>query len=712
LTHADAQPPTGGFGVLIVTFLRDRATRPLTSDQLAKELEIGVEDSDRFREELQELAADGVLFRSKRGTYAIPARLSLAVGPLQVTRAGHGFVSVEDPGKDVFIPSGRLSSAVAGDTVVARIEKRRPGRNPEGCVIRVLRRARKQLVGIYHRRRTHGFVTPQEPKLRRDVFLSPGNEGPAEDGDVVVVEVLDWGEGELGPTGKITRVLGGPGDPGVDVLAVVFGYDLPGEFPERVLKEAERIAARGIRPEDLDGREDLRGELCFTIDPAEARDHDDALSVRELPNGRHRVGVHIADVSTYVVEGGELDREARERGTSVYLVDRVIPMLPEPLSAGLCSLVPGEDRLAVSVLFTLGSSGGIESHRLVRSVIRSHHRLSYDQAQEMLDDPDGARDAKLSDALQLLDRLAHTIRDGRQAAGGLDFDLPESRVVLNGIGEPTEITRVLRLGAHRLVEDLMILANETVARLALRKKIPLIFRVHEEPEPDKLESLRELAAAFGHALPRRRIRPLDLSRMLARSAGTPAAQILSGATLRSMKQARYAAENCGHFGLASKAYAHFTSPIRRYPDLVVHRQLSRWMDGDSFTEEETVSLAEVATQASQRERLAVQAERDSVELKKVEFMERHVGDEFPGTISGVTAFGLFVLLDDIAVDGLVHIGSLGDDYYVYQEERHALVGRRRRRRFQLGDAVRVRLVRVDREARRMDLELVSGTGGA
>ncbi len=708
----EAAPELGVGPREVLEYLRREANRPLKAKELAREL--GVETGEpyhAFRELLRELEADGLVYRQRKGRYAVPENLNLAIGRLQVTRAGDAFVLTEPEKDDVFVPGHLRFTAVEGDLVVARVEKRRPGRNPEGRVIRVLQRAYRQVVAIYHPKRDYGFAVPQEPPLGTDFFIPPGFQDEAEEGDVVLVEVVDWGETDRNPVGRIERVIGRPGEPGVDVLSIVLGHQLPLEFPEEVTREAERVAERGIRDEDMEEREDFRDRLILTIDPADAKDFDDALSVRDLGHGRVEVGVHIADVSHFVEDGSALAAEAQERATSVYLVDRVVPMLPHALSSDLCSLVPGEERLALSVIFDMDGGGEVRDARVAKTVIRSRHRLTYDEAQEILDG--GPAPHELHEALKRLHGVSRGIRRRREARGSIDFDLPESRVVLNAAGEPTDIQRVMRLASHLMIEDLMILANETVAQLALHQDFPLIFRIHEEPSEEKLEGLRTLAATFGYHLPQRKVTPSDLARLLSAMEGTPQEPLISIATLRSMMQARYSVENVGHFGLASDAYAHFTSPIRRYPDLVVHRQLSRWLRASERARRtEVEQLVSVATHCSVRERRAVEAERDSVDLKKIEFMERHLGDEFDGTVSGVTAFGFFVLLDEYHVEGLVHVSTLEDDYYVFLEEQHALVGRRRRRRFQLGGRVRVQVARVDREVRKIDFELLEGGGRA
>ncbi|MFQ5689591.1 MAG: ribonuclease R [Gemmatimonadota bacterium] len=629
----------------------------------------------------------------------------LHTGRLQVTRAGDGFVLAEGDQPDVFVPSRFLGSAVDGDTVVAQIERRPRRRGPEGRIVRVVERAWRQVAGIYHQESGRGLVISREPKLRLEFSVPPELAGGAKDGEMVLLEVVEWKDGGARPVGRVERILGPADAPGVDVLAILLGHQLPLEFPSGVSRRAAKVAERGLRADDLEGREDLRDRLTFTIDPPDARDHDDAVSIRGLQGGEVELGVHIADVSHYVASGGALDVEALERGTSVYLVDRVVPMLPEPLSAGLCSLVPREDRLTLSLLMRVDGRGEVRGSKLVRAVIRSRHRLSYDEAQAILDG--GETEPELAEALARLNAVSRNLRRRRRERGSIDFDLPESRVVLNAAGEPTDIQRVLRLSSHLLIEDLMILANETVAALAIEHRLPFLFRVHESPSPEKIEQLRAVALTFGFRLPRRKIVPKDLARLVDAMAGTPQESLISMATLRSMQQARYATRNLGHFGLASPAYAHFTSPIRRYPDLWVHRRLTRWLQTPRLARRvDAGRLEEIARHCSERERRAVAAERDSVELKRIEFMQRHLGESFGGSISGVTSFGFFVLLNDFQVEGLVRVRALEDDYYVYKEERHALVGRRRRRVFQLGDPVRVRVARVDREERQIDFELV------
>jgi ribonuclease R len=693
----------------IVEYLRTEAGRPLKAKELARALGVETADYAEFKALLRRLEDDGALYRVQRQRYAAPARINLIVGRLQTTRSGAGFVVPDEGGGDLYVPAELLATAVDGDRVVARLERRRRGDRREGSVVRVLERARSTVVGVYHTGRNFGYVVPEDQRLPHDVYVAADAALGAADGDVVVVRILEWGGEHRGPAGVVERIIGRLGEPGVDVLAVAYGHELPLDFPPAVEAEAEALRARGIVDADLADRDDLRAELVFTIDPVDAKDHDDALSIRRLDDGAWHVGVHIADVSNYVTEGGVLDAEALARGTSVYLVDRVIPMLPHALSADLCSLVPDRDRLALSLLLELDATGAVRQRRLARSVIRSRHKLSYEQAQAVLE-RETSIDVETDEAIRQLAALARRLRANRAERGSIDFDLPEARVVLSAQGEPTDIQRVRRLESHRLVEDFMLLANETIAAWAARARLPFLYRVHEPPDTAKLEQLAELAASLGYRL-RTPSTPTPgvFQELLDAARGRPEESLLSNVVLRSMKQARYHERNLGHFGLAARHYTHFTSPIRRYPDLIVHRicaeSLVRAAPPPATLEE---ALPPIARRSSERERVAVAAERDSIDLKKVEFMQRHVTDAFDGTIASVRSFGFFVLLDVFFVEGLVHVSSLTDDYYVYVEEQYALIGERTRRQFRVGDRVRVCVAGVDIEERRINFELLEG----
>jgi ribonuclease R len=692
----------------ILQVLRDSSRGPLKPKEIARELDIGNDEYGALKDRLKSLEADGTLYRVKGNRYAIPEKINLAVGRLSVIRSGDGFVVPRDPAdEDVFVPSSKHETAMDGDQVVVRIEGRPRGRNPTGRVIKILERAHPTVVGTFRSGRKLNYVEPRDQKMNRDILIPMGEENGARDGDVVVVEVVHYGDRKLNPMGEVDTVLGPMDKPGVDVLAILHGHGLPQKFPPAVEAAAQIVAERAGRPGPEEGRVDRRDLHVFTIDPSDAKDHDDALSVVPAKNGLWEVGIHIADVSAYVAHGAALDVEALHRGTSVYLVDQVVPMLPHTLSSDLCSLRPDEDRYAVSLFATLDGDGRVVASRFERTLIRSRHRLSYEEVEEVLSG-NASVDAETDEAVGTLDRIARQLRRRRAERGSIDFDLPEARVILDDEGEPVDIQRVVRLDSHRLIEDFMLLANQVVAREAARKKLPVLHRVHESPTLERMEKLRGFLASVGQTLPEREIRPRDLQKVLDRVEGRPEEDLISTVILRSMQRARYETESLGHFGLAAEHYAHFTSPIRRYPDLVTHRVVIRALiEGEPVPEswggEELESTAEWC---SVRERAAAEAERDSVELKKIEYMERHLGDRFEGTVSGVTAFGFFVLLDEVFVEGLVHVNSLEDDYYEFREEEYSLVGSRKGRRFRLGDRVRVEVARLDREERHVDFALL------
>lgn len=681
---------------------------PLKAKELARALDIPTERYRDLRDRLRAWEKEGALYRNRAQRYAVPSEIHLVVGTLQVVRSGDAFLHPEDPrSMDVYVSQRHLESAMDGDRVAVRIEARPTGRNPVGRVVKILERGRPTVVGRYQRTKRFGFASPLDHRVGRDILIPHGAEGEARAGDIVVVRIQQFGDTRRNAVGEVEQVLGPMEAPGVDVLAILHGHGLPRAFPEEVEKAAEAAAARSREPGD---REDLRHLFAFTIDPATARDHDDALSLEALEGGDAEVGIHIADVSHFVEEGSPLDLEALRRGTSVYLVDQVVPMLPHLLSSDLCSLREGEDRFALSLLVRLSPKGEIRGHRYARSLIRCRHGLHYEQVQGILEDT-GSVSEEVDGVVRRLHELAQALRRQRDARGSLDFDLPEARVVLDDEGVPIDIQRVVQLDSHRLVEDFMVLANEIVARDAVKRKITLPFRIHEPPPDDRLEDLRQFLGPMGMSpgRPGDGVKPRQLQAVLERVRGKPEEQLVSTVILRSMSRARYAPANEGHFGLASRAYLHFTSPIRRYPDLVVHRIVKEVLvDGGAPSRTRAESMSEVCDRASERERVAQQAERDSIEMKKIEYMHRHLGDDFEGTIAGVTAFGFFVLLDRVFVEGLVHVSTLGDDYYAFLPEAYALVGERNGRRFRIGDRVRVRVARADKEERQIDFLLLEG----
>jgi len=692
----------------IVSALADSDSGPLKTADLARVLEIPPQDQDDFHQKLQDLERKGTLYRVTGERYAVASKLDLVTGSISLTRNGDGFIRADDGSEDVFVPGVRLATAMDGDRVVTRIERRPKGRSREGTVIRVLERARDKVVGTFHEGRRVAYVTPVDIRLNQDVLIARGDRGGAQDGQIVVVRIVSYGEGRVGPTGTVEEVLGAPDDPGVDVLSVAHGFGVSLDFPPHV-DEAGRIAAQTHAADGGPDRTDRTDLLCFTIDPSDAKDHDDALSAVPLPDGNVEVGIHIADVSHFVRPNTPVDVEAVERGTSVYLVDRTVPMLPEALSNDVCSLHAGAPKFAVSLFVELDGNARIVSRRYERTTLTLAPGLSYEDAQEVLDGT-GSVSPEVDEALRRLDDLARHIRATRRGRGSLDFDLPEAKVILNERGAPVDIRRRERLSSHRLVEDYMILANEVVANDMEAADVPVMYRVHEPPSVEKAEALAETVARFGLKVKvRKSMMPSDMQEILEAVKGKEEEALVSTVVLRSLKKARYYTENLGHFGLASPGYLHFTSPIRRYPDLVVHRVLTDVLvHGNPPPYRDVDALTESAEHCSLREQAAAEAERASVAMKKVEFMERHLGEEFSGRISGVAAFGFFVTLDDFFVEGLVHVSGLQDDYYHFDERTYTLVGERRGRRFRLGDPVDVLVARVDKEARQIDFAPVGG----
>jgi ribonuclease R len=696
----------------IVEALR-QAGRPLRPQELARTLGIDARKRQEFHRFLEELHDAGELYRVKQGRFAPPDRINLVVGHLSVIRSGAAFLIPEKGGEDIFIPADERANAHHGDKAVVRLEHRRRGRQ-EGRVVRVLERARSEFVGTVRRKRGLVTVSLEDPKFPSDIFVPVSEAASARDGEKVTVEILDWGSSRSGPVGRISEVLGMPGDPGLDVLVIIKHNGLPTEFPDEVSAAAQALPDEIPRSE-IQRRLDLREVDVITIDPTTARDFDDALSLVPRDDGNLELGIHIADVSHYVRFDDALDREARRRGTSVYLVDRVLPMLPEKLSNHLCSLNPDVDRLAMSVLIEITPRGKLLGYRIEDTVIRSRRRLAYEQVQGYFEGQEEFRRTVdgVADLLDRLRALASVLHAKRMRRGALDFDLPQSRVELDEEGFPIDIQEVVRLESHRLVEEFMLLANEVVARHLKQTRTPALYRVHEDPLAQKLEELQELIGRFGYALranSRGEIPPRELQGILRAAEGKPEELILNTLVLRSLARARYDSQPLGHYGLALKDYAHFTSPIRRYPDLLVHRSLRvlsgeqrRPMNERSHYEE---WLADTAVLASDRERIADDAERESVDLKKIQFMERHMGDVFAGVVAGVEAFGFFVELEKYHVSGLVHVNNLGDDYYEYRESDLSLVGSHTGRRIALGDRVRVQVLAVKKELRQIDFLLV------
>ena len=636
-------------------------------------------------------------------------------GRLQLSSRGFGFVIPAEPAEpDVFVPRESIQDAMHGDQVVVRLLERGTiaGRKAEGLIIKIIRRTNTHIVGAFTVKAGTARVQPSDVKISTEILIPKKATNGARAGDQVIVEITQWPQ-QGGPAeGKITEILGRGGDPGVDVLTVIAAHQLPRDFPAAVTQAAERVPAV-ILPAELTGRRDLRELATVTIDSEDAKDLDDAVHVERIGEDLFRLGVHIADVSHYVRENSPLDLEARVRGTSVYLVDRVIPMLPHRLSNGICSLNHGEDRLTLSATMDIDRSGRITRYEIFPSVIRVDTRLSYKIVRGILAEKDATlreQYAALVPMLETMEQLADALRQKRSRRGAIDFDLPEIKVILDDQGHTIGLEKRMRTVAESIIEEFMLAANETVAEHMDRREIPFVYRVHADPDPEKMAKLADLLRSFGqHIGAWTEVRPMDLQKALAWMEGRPEEKMVSTLMLRSLKQARYEAENAGHFGLAAKYYTHFTSPIRRYPDLIVHRLLHETIKGPLSAERReqlTQLLPKIAADASDRERAATEAERESVDMKTAEYMAQFIGDEFPATIAGVTSFGFFVELEN-SVEGLVHVSSLDDDYYQYMEDQHCLIGERLKKRYRLGDAVTVRLIRSNPVDRSIDFTLAS-----
>jgi ribonuclease R len=653
---------------------------------------------------------DGEIVRLRRGRLALPAKLDLIRGRVHAHRKGFAFVVPEEGGTDIYIDPDHLKTAMHDDVVL--VQKLGPSHrgNPEGRVVRIVQRGRPRIVGTFQHGRHFAFVVPEDERLPRDIYIAPKKTGQAQPGQIVVVDLSEWDDPARAPEGSVTDVLGYPDEPGVDVLTIIHEYGLDLQFPATVEAEITDLPDAPA-PSDVAQREDCRALPVVTIDPKDAKDHDDALSIRRLSDDQFEVGVHIADVSHYVQPGSAVDREALLRGTSVYLVDRVIPMLPEKLSADLCSLRAGTDRLALTCFLRLDAEARLRSFRLAETVVHSAADMTYEQVQSYFDRGRTSRAlSRLRAPLDSLLALSRKLHARRLKAGSLDFDLPESKVELGEDGSVSAIYELARLPSHRLVEEFMLLANRTVARYLQTAGIPALYRVHDRPNAEKLEQFAEFVHSLGYRFKAGpALRPKHLQKLVEQVRGRKEEGLINEIMLRTMAKAVYQPENIGHFGLAFDRYVHFTSPIRRYPDLVVHRAVKRRLQHrlkPGWVAEQKRILPRTGRHASERERVAMEAERDSVRIKQIAFMETQLGEEFDGLISGVRKFGLFVRLDHILVEGLIPIGTIGDDYYHVDEGRYVAWGRSTGRSFRLGDPVRVQVVRVDPVSKQVDFRLL------
>jgi ribonuclease R len=698
--------------------------RPLNKIEIARKLGVSGRAPVALRKTLRDLERGGEIARIRKDRYVLPAEADLVTGKLSVHPAGYGFLTSEKTGEsDVFIAAENVGTAMHGDRVVARISPEPPagrikGRR-EGRVIRILERVHDTVVGTLQRSRNFYYVVPDDPRFVHDIYVRPQEDRRSQTaatvGDKVVVRLEDWQSRHVNPEGEIVEVLGPASAPGVDVLSIIRKYHLLTEFPSDVLEQAEGIP-ESVDAQQIAGREDLRNQFIVTIDPDDARDFDDAINVEKLPNGGWQLGVHIADVAAYVEPGSALDREARRRGNSVYLPDRVIPMLPERLSNGVCSLKPEVDRLTHSVFIQFDKRGTAKSARFARSVIRSAHRLTYKEAYSILKSP--SRD-RLGERLHLAWELAALLRRKRFEHGALELDFPEVKVWVDAHGKPVRLERVENDESHQLIEEFMLAANEAVARELKKRAIPTIYRVHENPDPEKLGEYREFALSFGYKVGDLTHRA-ELQRLLAEIRGKPEEQALKVGLLKSLKRARYDPRPLGHYGLPKTNYLHFTSPIRRYADLVVHRALGRdaalqRSDGAArrLYQPNMAEVTSIAEHISTTERNAADAEIDATQMKKLEFFQQQLADRkpqiFSATVVDIRNYGLLVELPDALVTGLIHISSLTDDFYVFEPARRQLIGRRSRKRFRVGDDLSVFVARVDLFKRQVDFAIGPAT---
>ena len=688
----------------ILRLLKNNGHRTFRPKEIAKRL--GYRDNKlyrRFRTVLQEMENEGAIAPVSRGQYGLPKIPTKVQGILRVNPKGFGFLEVEGREEDLYVNSGNMGTALDGDVVLAGLSA--PGRGDrrrEAEVLEVVERKRKRTVGTFRQMGHFAFVTPDDARMTQNIYVPESAFNGARDGMKVVVSIDRFVDPKSAPEGRILEVIGDAEDPAVQVLALAMSFDVRSGFPKEATEEAEKIPLE-VPAEEIKRRLDLRKMPVFTIDPEDAKDFDDAVHIRKLDDELLEVGVHIADVSHYVAPGSAIDAEAYERATSVYLVDRTIPMLPEKLSNGVCSLRPNEDKLAFSVLMKVTTQGVVKGYEIRETVIRSQHRLTYDDAQTMLDG--GNSDHPIAADVVLAGRLARTLTKRRMRRGSVDFDLPEIRVLLDDKGHPTDIIRKDRKPANRLIEELMLLANRVVARHASKRHKPktFVYRVHDRPDAEKITKLAEYVRAFGYRLDLTagNVTSSDLNALLEQVEGAPEQPVIEQAALRSMAKAVYSTKNIGHYGLAFDFYSHFTSPIRRYPDLMVHRLLKRYAAGGEGVDQAQYDV--FCDHCSEKERAAVEAERESVKLKQVEFVRERLGESFDGVVSGVTKFGLFVEMSDILVEGMIHVRDMDNDYYEYDDRTYRLIGQRTGRQYRLGDPVRVTVVGANTESREVDL---------
>ncbi|RBP05575.1 ribonuclease R [Rossellomorea aquimaris] len=699
----------------LLSYMKEEAYKPLTVQEL--EEAFGIEGSTNFREFVKALVVmeeKGLVVRTRSNRYGLPEKMNLVRGKVSAHAKGFAFVIPEESGMDdIFIPPNETNNAMHGDIVLVRVSTSSSGSRREGTVVRIVERGVDQMVGTFTESKHFGFVIPDDKKFASDIFIPKSAQMGATEGHKVVVKLTSYPEGRKSAEGEVIEILGHKNDPGVDILSIIHKHGIDVEFPEEVMEQANNVPSE-IDESEIPNRKDLRDQTIVTIDGADAKDLDDAVTVTKLANGNYKLGVHIADVTYYVKESSPIDQEAFDRGTSVYLVDRVIPMIPHRLSNGICSLNPKVDRLTLSCDMEISPDGDVVKHEIFQSVIKTSERMTYSDVNKILVDKDEELRKKYEPLVPMFEEmedLAQVLRTKRMKRGAIDFDFKEAKVLVNEEGEPTDVVLRERSVAEKLIEEFMLVANETVAEHFHWMEVPFIYRIHEDPKEDKLQRFFEFITNFGLIVKgtANSIHPRALQEIVEDVQGQPEEMVVSTMMLRSMQQAKYDPESLGHFGLATEFYTHFTSPIRRYPDLIVHRLIRTYLiEGkvDQATREKWgAQMGHIAEHTSSRERRAVDAERETDELKKAEYMEDKVGEEYDGIISSVTNFGMFVELPN-TIEGLVHVSYMTDDYYRFDERHLAMIGERTANVFRIGDEITVRVVSVNKDERAIDFEIV------
>lgn len=702
----------------IITFFKEESERPLTVDEIMDRIELDSNDSQLFASVIKTLNAleqDGELILTRKNRYSIPERIGLIKGTIQMHKKGFAFLLPDEEGQsDIYINPTDLKGAMNRDRVFVRIVTEQIGdRRVEGVVEQIIERHSTRIVGTYEDKGSFGFVIADDKRIPNDIFIKKSESLGAVTGHKVIVNITKFPEGTMSAEGKIVEILGHKNDPGMDILSIIHKYDISIDFPNEVMDQAQRTPEK-IEPSELENRRDLRDKQIVTIDGADAKDLDDAISVEKLSNGNYRLGVYISDVSYYVDKDSPMDKEAYSRGTSVYLVDRVIPMLPHRLSNGICSLNPGEDRLTLGCEMEIDHNGHVVSHDIFQSVINSSARMTYKEVNQILVDQDEELRQQYVEFVPLfeaMEDLAEILRKKRFGRGAIDFNFKEAQVIVDDTGHPIDVVIRERSVAERLIEEFMLIANETVAEHFHWMELPFIYRIHEDPDEEKLKNFYQFLGQFGYQVKgtANEVHPQALQQVLDLVKGEQEEMVISKLLLRSLKQAKYDFNSIGHFGLATKFYTHFTAPIRRYPDLIVHRLIRTYLiEGkvdENIQNHWKAKLPEIAKHTSERERIAVDAERETDDLKKAEYMLDKIGEEFDGVISSLTNFGIFVELEN-TVEGLVHVTDLTDDYYNFDERSYAMIGERTGNVFRIGDAITIKVADVNLEEHSVDFEVV------